>query len=328
MFPRTIEYRDIPEQENVRSRDSLTVDSMIGANYLSTEWGMGIRYRDEPCFSTTLQYFAMSRLLFWILSTIGFWVNFWRCRAILLYPENTLFQFTLGISMPVVMTKRGGIAFSSGFQLNYDLPWNLSQFEPTIIPARHIRDLNLQETYVAIENLLNERSIKFPTDISMVSICPALTAPSRLAERASCRPRNFTRRAEFVQWKEKRFEFEIRRTKCRAKLPRKIARWITKCDRCTREHGWQDGRQCLLRTICELAETPLHRTQQDVLGEVIHLILTPTEDLPVAINSNHRSANKLYQEAERLGRSGGDCILMYPDCIESPLESFTEIVFP
>ncbi|XP_018051499.1 PREDICTED: uncharacterized protein LOC108689288 [Atta colombica] len=249
MFPRTIEYRDIPEQENVRSRDSLTVDSMIGANYLSTEWGMGIRYRDEPCFSTTLQYFAMSRLLFWILSTIGFWVNFWRCRAILLYPENTLFQFTLGISMPVVMTKRGGIAFSSGFQLNYDLPWNLSQFEPTIIPARHIRDLNLQETYVAIENLLNE-------------------------------------------------------------------------------HGWQDGRQCLLRTICELAETPLHRTQQDVLGEVIHLILTPTEDLPVAINSNHRSANKLYQEAERLGRSGGDCILMYPDCIESPLESFTEIVFP
>ncbi|KAL0110225.1 hypothetical protein PUN28_013698 [Cardiocondyla obscurior] len=115
----------------------------------------------------------------------------------------------MGISMPVAMTKRGGIAFSSGFQLNYALPWNLSQLEPMIIPARHIRDLDLQETYVAIENLLDE----------------------------------------------------------------------------------------------------------------------PTEDLPVAINSSHRSANKLYQEAERLGRSGGDCVLTYPDCIESPLESFTEIVF-
>lgn len=65
-------------------------------------------------------------------------------------------QFTLGISMPVAMTKRGGIAFSSGFQLNFVLPWNLTQFEPTIIPARHIRDLDLQETYVAIENLLDE----------------------------------------------------------------------------------------------------------------------------------------------------------------------------
>ncbi|KYQ53412.1 hypothetical protein ALC60_07478 [Trachymyrmex zeteki] len=266
----------------------------------------------------------MSRLLFWVLSTVGFWANFWRCRAILLYPENTLFQFTLGISMPVVMTKRGGIAFSSGFQLNYDLPWNLSQLEPTIIPARHIRDLNLQETYVAIENLLDE----------------ALTAPSRLAERASCRP------VEFAQWNlERRFEFGIRRTNAvhyRAKL---LDGLLNATD--AREnkltlhghfiqigtdnnilHGWRDGRQCLLRTICELAETPFRRTQQDVLGEVIHLILTPTEDLPVAINSNHRSANKLYQEAERLGRSGGDCILMYPDCIESPLESFTEIVFP
>jgi len=92
------------------------------------------------------------------------------------------------------------------------------------------------------ENENERRSIKLPTDISMVSICTALTAPSRLAERASCRPfiilfplffcslsytipeqaRNFTRRAEFAQWKEKRFEFEIRRTNAvqnyRAKL--------------------------------------------------------------------------------------------------------------
>lgn len=58
--------------------------------------------------------------------------------------------------MPVVMTKRGGIAFSTGFQLNYVMPSNLSQFEPTLIPARHIRDLELPETYVAIENLLDE----------------------------------------------------------------------------------------------------------------------------------------------------------------------------
>ncbi|XP_014470405.1 PREDICTED: uncharacterized protein LOC106742194 [Dinoponera quadriceps] len=194
----------------------------------------------------------MSRLLFCLLASLGLWTNISRCRAILLYPEATLYQFTLGITVPVAMTKRGGIAFNAGFQLNFALPWNLTQFEPTVIPARHIRDLELQDTYVAIEDLLNE-------------------------------------------------------------------------------HGWRDGRQCLLRTICELAETPLRRTQrrEDVLEEMIHLILTPTEERSaVAINSSHPSANKLYQEAERLGRSGGDCILTYPDCIESPLESFTEIIFP
>ncbi|XP_043259035.1 uncharacterized protein LOC122401142 [Colletes gigas] len=125
----------------------------------------------------------------------------------------------------------------------------LFQLEPTIIPARQMRDLNLQDTYGTIENILDR-------------------------------------------------------------------------------HGWQDGRECLLRTICELAETPFGRIRgQDVLQEVIHLILTPTEDLPGTANSTHQSVDELYQEAERLGRSGGDCILAYPDCIDSPLESFTEIVF-
>ncbi|KAK1123025.1 hypothetical protein K0M31_008661 [Melipona bicolor] len=164
------------------------------------------------------------------------------------FPRST-FQFTIGASVPVSMNKRGSVVFSSAFQFNYKLPSNLSELEPTIIPARQSRDLNLQDTYAAIENLLNR-------------------------------------------------------------------------------YGWQDGRECLLRTICELAETPFGRTRQDVLEEVIHLILTPSEDLPETGNSNHRSVDQLYWEAERLGRTGGDCILAYPDCIESPLEAFTEVATP
>ncbi|XP_033338159.1 uncharacterized protein LOC117227216 [Megalopta genalis] len=171
-------------------------------------------------------------------------------HSVLLYPQRTLLQFTLGVSVPVTMNKRGGVVFSAAFQLNYKLPSNLSELEPTIIPARQMRDLQLQDTYGTIENIFNR-------------------------------------------------------------------------------HGWRDGKNCLLRTICELAETPFGRTRgHDVLEEVIHLILTPTEDLPRTANSTHRSVDELYREAERLGRSGGDCILAYPDCIESPLESFTEIAFP
>ncbi|CAK9833938.1 hypothetical protein ANTRET_LOCUS10547 [Anthophora retusa] len=173
----------------------------------------------------------------------------WRSGSVLLYPPRTLFQFTIGVSVPVTMNKRGGVVFSSAFQFNYKLPSNLSELEPTIIPARQARDISLQDTYEAIENLLNR-------------------------------------------------------------------------------YGWRDGRKCLLRTICEMAETPFGRTRQDVLEEVIHLILTPSEDLPGTANSTHQSVGQLYQEAERLGRSGGDCILAYPDCIGSPLESFTEIAFP
>ncbi|KAK9306594.1 hypothetical protein QLX08_002784 [Tetragonisca angustula] len=186
----------------------------------------------------------MSRLF--LLETATICLLFWRSESTLLYPEKALLQFTIGASVPVSMNKRGSVVFSSAFQFNYKLPSNLSELEPTIIPARQSRGLNLQDTYAAIENLLNR-------------------------------------------------------------------------------YGWLDGRECLLRTICQLAETPFGRTRQDVLEEVIHLILTPSEDLPGTGNSNHRTVDQLYREAERLGRTGGDCILAYPDCIESPLEAFTEV---
>ncbi|KAH0549492.1 hypothetical protein KQX54_009737 [Cotesia glomerata] len=92
-------------------------------------------------------------------------------------------------------------------------------------------------------------------------------------------------------------------------------------------YNWSDGRQCLLRSICELAETPLNRVNTDVLLDVVHLLLTPSEDLPETVNSSHRSIDKLYHRAELLGRSGGDCASSYSGCAESPLKYFTQIVF-
>lgn len=67
----------------------------------------------------------------------------------------SIFQFTIGVSVPVSMNKRGSVVFSSAFQFNYRLPSNLSQLEPTITLAREARDLNLQDAYDAIESLLD-----------------------------------------------------------------------------------------------------------------------------------------------------------------------------
>ncbi|KAF7389893.1 hypothetical protein HZH68_011750 [Vespula germanica] len=63
---------------------------------------------------------------------------------------------TLGASVPVRSNKRGSVVFSSGFQYNYFLPSNVSNFKSTIVVARHVRDLDLRDTYSTIENLLEE----------------------------------------------------------------------------------------------------------------------------------------------------------------------------
>ncbi|XP_063992888.1 uncharacterized protein LOC135170759 isoform X2 [Diachasmimorpha longicaudata] len=166
---------------------------------------------------------------------------------ILLFPKSTVFQFSIGISVPLITNNKGTIATSFAFQFNYALPWNLTQLhEPGIIPSRENHDFNLHTAYAAIEQLLDT-------------------------------------------------------------------------------YGWRNGRECLLRSICELAEAPLVETDRDILQEVIHLFLTPTGDFPPRVNSSYQGVNKLYHEAELLGRSGGDCTRTYSNCLESPLKSFTKI---
>ncbi|KAI4486680.1 hypothetical protein M0804_006050 [Polistes exclamans] len=94
-----------------------------------------------------------------------------RTKAILLYPSGSVFQITLGASIPVRSNKRGSVVFSSGFQYNYYLPSNVSDFESTIVLSRHIRDLDLRDTYTRIEHFLEEierkadKMVRFAFDV-------------------------------------------------------------------------------------------------------------------------------------------------------------------
>lgn len=136
---------------------------------------------------------------------------------------RSIFQFTTGVSVPVSMNKRGSVVFSSAFQFNYKLPSNLSELEPTIIPARQSRDLNLQDTYAAIENLLNRWVFR---DFHILR-CGGKSKPPRRGA------------VEGVKFSASRFEsFRIMeqwptwttnwKKNKRAVLPFKIARWIGK----------------------------------------------------------------------------------------------------
>ncbi|KAL2745776.1 uncharacterized protein V1477_005930 [Vespula maculifrons] len=90
-------------------------------------------------------------LVGFVFLSFSLWIE-----AILLYPSGSVFQITLGASVPVRSNKRGSVVFSSGFQYNYFLPSNVSNFKSTIVVARHVRDLDLRDTYSTIENLLED----------------------------------------------------------------------------------------------------------------------------------------------------------------------------
>ncbi|CAG5102586.1 Protein of unknown function, partial [Cotesia congregata] len=222
--------------------------------------------------------------------------------------------FTIGVSVPLLATnKKGNVVFSAGFQFNYALPWNLTQLQsPSIIPSRHTDDFNLNNIYLSIENLFDR--LKY----SLYLTCPihSVVDVAETLSQCHCCHRSSS---SFYIFLFLFLFFFFSSSSC--SLSRQDEPLII----CHSVYNWSDGRQCLLRSICELAETPLNRVNTDVLVDVVHLLLTPSEDLPETVNSSHRSIDKLYHRAELLGKSGGDCASSYPGCAESPLKYFTQI---
>ncbi|XP_033607304.1 uncharacterized protein LOC111864376 isoform X2 [Cryptotermes secundus] len=71
-------------------------------------------------------------------------------------------------------------------------------------------------------------------------------------------------------------------------------------------HGL-DGRNCLLRSICEVAEAPVY--YNGLIGELLHVILSPGYGF-----NTEEHVDWDYHEARRHGEGGGDCRQAYPTC--------------
>ncbi|XP_055633949.1 uncharacterized protein LOC129774255 [Toxorhynchites rutilus septentrionalis] len=87
-----------------------------------------------------------------------------------------------------------------------------------------------------------------------------------------------------------------------------------------------DGRNCLLRTICEAAEAKFSHTS-GILGELLHILFTPSTTNEVVEDLDHekyRQAEKLViQHSPRFGRS--ICSDVFAECPFSFLDVFTGV---
>ncbi|XP_058448621.1 uncharacterized protein LOC131428592 [Malaya genurostris] len=93
------------------------------------------------------------------------------------------------------------------------------------------------------------------------------------------------------------------------------------------EHKGFNGRTCLLRTICEVAEAKFTHSS-GILGELLHILFTPsTTNEPAGDSSGHndyRSAEFVAQHTSpRYGRSV--CSEMFRECPLSLLDMFTGV---
>ncbi|XP_063894998.1 uncharacterized protein LOC110370395 [Helicoverpa armigera] len=81
------------------------------------------------------------------------------------------------------------------------------------------------------------------------------------------------------------------------------------------EYGMK-GKECMLRNICEAAETPLHHN--GILGHILHIIFTPS-------SSREEGLDDEYYEAEAAGHRG-DCDQYLQDCPTSLFDYITRLV--
>ncbi|EAT38687.1 AAEL009434-PA [Aedes aegypti] len=69
------------------------------------------------------------------------------------------------------------------------------------------------------------------------------------------------------------------------------------------DYGGISGRECVLRTICEIAETPLNHS--GMFGELMDVMFTPYE-------AEH--LDQTYMEARQHGLNGSNCVEVYKRC--------------
>merc|ERR1712226_1534500 len=70
------------------------------------------------------------------------------------------------------------------------------------------------------------------------------------------------------------------------------------------DRGGLPGKQCVLRAICEIKETPIH--EWSLVGEMITNFILPKKDNLTALDD--------YRRAETIGEEHGDCWSFYPAC--------------
>ncbi|KAJ8916660.1 hypothetical protein NQ315_000305 [Exocentrus adspersus] len=89
-----------------------------------------------------------------------------------------------------------------------------------------------------------------------------------------------------------------------------------------------EGEECLLRSICEIAETPMHiKDENTLLEKLVHFVFTPSLEMYSATVNLTKADSMSFVDkllmAERIGKDGGRCSEEYSECLVSLVDIFS-----
>ncbi|XP_062557258.1 uncharacterized protein LOC134222131 [Armigeres subalbatus] len=84
------------------------------------------------------------------------------------------------------------------------------------------------------------------------------------------------------------------------------------------------GKDCFIKSVCELAHSPFYDLEEDLYAEIIHFLLTPSEHQ--AFDLHERKMQHKYESAERFGKMGADCNIIFPNCRRSFLMNISDFL--
>ncbi|XP_055543363.1 uncharacterized protein LOC129728913 [Wyeomyia smithii] len=178
----------------------------------------------------------------------------------LLYPFFSQMQLSLCLVSPVFGRKFGTVAVNLGFQVMFNMPWRLRDFNRPMYWARAISDIVSGRITPVTDSKNSSRFRRYSPEVTAGQVYNAIDT---ISAAIGLHP------------------------------------------------------ECLPKSVCELVKVPFDREQENILHEIVHFILTPSEHR--SFHSTEQETKLLYEAAEATGHSQHSCDDVYPTCETSIL---------
>ncbi|XP_055706866.1 uncharacterized protein LOC129803954 [Phlebotomus papatasi] len=228
-----------------------------------------------------------------------------RVKRVVAYPTNSATGILVAIAIPLDLPHRN-VFVSYNFEANYNMPTRASDLVPGPLVRLDLIDRALGrdnggEDFITVtepynktlakehesERLINEDQETIQTTTESDEITTAIPKVTRSPHKRYTSDSLLTRKKVYKMLESK-----------------------------LQNYG-HPGRPCLLRAICDEAADPINE-HNGVLGDVIHIILTPS-------TSVREDLNPEYYKAEELGHSG-DCSKYKKYCPQSLIDLISKVV--